>query len=198
MFHQTYGLSLVTAPTFEPLSLDQVKLHLKVDTNDDDTLIRSLIIAAREYCENFLSRRLVTSTWDMMLDSFPGDQISQIEIPYPPLQSVTSITYLDSAGVSTILSTSLYGVDVARFKGRVYPAFSQIWPVTRFIQAAVTIRYVAGFGTAQAVPESIKAAMKLVIGNWYENRESTIAGTIINTVPAALEHLLWSQRVLEP
>ena len=54
---------LVTAPTEEPVSLAEAKLHLRVDYTNDDVLIGALITAARQHAENDTRRALVTQTW---------------------------------------------------------------------------------------------------------------------------------------
>jgi uncharacterized phiE125 gp8 family phage protein len=104
---------------------------------------------------------------------------------------------VDTGGTSTVQTSTDYTVDIKSTPGRIYPAYSKSWPATRWQRNAVTVRYVAGYGLPAAVPEGIKAAMKLLIGNWYEQREANIVGTIIGTVPLAVESLLWSYRHLE-
>lgn len=157
-----------------------------------DPTLTALITTARMYCENFLFRRLFTQTWDMTLDRFPD----VIRVPYPPLVSVTSITYVDSAGNTQTLSASSYGVDVQREPGRIYLAYAQVWPTIRDIQAAVTVRYVAGYASIALIPAPIKHAMKMLIGHWYENREA-VGSDRIAEVPLAVKNLLWSQRIIE-
>ncbi len=92
------ALVLLTAPTEEPITLDEAKLHLRVEIDDDDTLILGMIKAAREYAEVVTHRRLITQTWRYYLDSWPEDK-DYIEMPFPPLQSISSITYTDCDGV---------------------------------------------------------------------------------------------------
>jgi hypothetical protein len=48
----------------------------------------------------------------------------------------------------------------------------EIWPGTRSQAAAVALRYVAGYASAAAVPESIKSWIKLQVGAMYENRQA--------------------------
>jgi len=91
-------VSIVTQPTEEPLTLDEAKQHLRVDIEDDDSLILSLIKVAREYAETVTGRKLITQTWKYYLDDWPTDK-DYIEIPFPPLQSISSITYTDYNGV---------------------------------------------------------------------------------------------------
>ena len=192
------ALSLVTAPTVEPLHLDEVKNHLKVDADltADDALIQGLIVAAREWAERYTRRALITQTWDLVLDGFPA----VIWVSKAPLQSITSITYTDSDGDSQTLSSSLYTVETpagpTAQKGRIVPAYNEVWPTVRSHINVVTVRFVAGYGdTWNDVPQSIRQAMLLVIGEVYERREQAIVGTIINKVPMAAEVLAGPYRL---
>jgi len=161
---------LVTAPAEEPVLLSEAKAHLRVDGGDEDTLITSLIVAARVQAETLTGRALITQTWDWYADSFPD---CTIVLPLPMLQSVTHIKYNDSAGDLQTLSTALYQVDATSPCGRVMPAFGQTWPVTREQFNAVNIRFVAGYGAASAVPQTIKQWMLLKIAELFEQREAS-------------------------
>lgn len=194
------ALSLYVAPVSEPVSLSEAKVHLRVsaDQTDEDSLISALIKAAREYAESFTGRAIRTQTWDLKLDAFPCDEIV---LPYPPVTSVTSITYVDTAGSTQTWDSSLYqtslpsGPDAG--KARIWPAYGQYFPQTRCQMDAVTVRFVAGYATVSAVPESIKAAVKLLIGHWYMNREHVAVGVGVGavTVPMAADSLLWTYKV---
>lgn len=189
------GLSLVTAPSVEPITTTEAKLHLRVDHADEDALIGGLVTAAREWCEGFQGRAYVTQTWDYTLDSFPGGD-GRIEIPKPPLQSITSVSYVDADGATQTVSSSDYTVDTAGIVGSVVPAYGESWPTTRAIPNAVTIRFVAGYGSAADVPETAKAAMKLMLGTYYMSREQAVIGTITAQLPMGVEPLLWMNRVV--
>ena len=91
-------LRLKTPPSVEPVSLEEAKNYLKVETADDDTLISSLIKSARELIERYLRKALITQTWEMVLD----DGGSMVVIPRPPLQSVTSIKTIAEDGTETV------------------------------------------------------------------------------------------------
>lgn len=201
------ALSLVTAPATEPVTLAEAKLHLRVDVNDDDDLITALIVAAREHVETFTHRALITQTWDLQLDKFPsldwsaplvGDSVSRgpLWIPKPPLASVTSVTYVDTTGTTQTWSASAYTVDApagphARM-GRIVPAFAQFYPVTRTQPNAVTVRFVAGYGAASAVPASIKAAIKILVATWFDpGRQAVNLGSRLEVIPCTLDALLW-------
>lgn len=189
----------MTAPALEPVSLADAKLHLRVDVADDDALIDQLIRAAREHAETFTHRALITSTWDLKLDAFPCDGV--IWLPKPPLVSVTSITYVDTAGVSQTWSSALYTVDapsgpMARH-GRVVPVYAEVFPSTRSVVNAVTVRYVAGYGATAAlaaplVPASVKAAIKILVATWYgPGRQAVTVGSTTAVIPLTVEALLW-------
>jgi len=190
------GLKLITAPTTEPITLVEARLHLRLEatgspaTHPDDSLVTSLIKAARQHIDGkdgLLSRALITQTWELQLDEFP---VSEIRIPLPPLQSVSSVKYNDLAGIEqTVLSTD-YVVDTVTPPGWVLLVTGKSWPETMETPNAVRVRFVAGYGDAAAVPEPIKAAMKLLIGHLYENREAVTVGVNSQELPMAVHALL--------
>lgn len=184
-------LTLVTAPTVEPLTVAEARQHLRVDGNDQDDVIARLVAAARRRCEAFTRRAFVTQTWDLTLDAFP---CWTIDLPRPPLQSVTHVKYLDTSGVQQTLSAALYTVDTKSEWARITPAYGQSWPSTRDQVNAVEVRFVAGFGQPSTVPDDIKAAMLLMVGHLYEHREE-VADLQTYRVPVAVEALLGHHQV---
>lgn len=91
-------------PAEEPITLEEAKSHLRVDIEDDDNLILNLITAARQKAESILKRALITQTWIYYPDDFPDKDY--IELPMPPLQSVSSVTYTDYNGAVTIFGSA--------------------------------------------------------------------------------------------
>lgn len=172
---------LVTEPDSEPVTRDEIKTQLRIDHSDEDTFIDGLITAARKYVEEATFRALVTQTWKLNLEAWPtGDEI---EIPKPPLQSVSSVVYLDEAGASTTWASSNYIVDADSPRGRVVLANNKSWPTeTLYAVNPIQITFVAGYGLAAAVPAQLKHCIKLLIGHWYEHREGTITGTVAREV----------------
>lgn len=183
---------LITAPTVEPLELAEVKEHLRVVAADEDSLLESLIIAARERVELFTERALLQQTWAVYLDAFPA---GEIRLAMPPLIAVATVEYYDSDGVEQTLDAAEYYEDNKSKPARLVPVTS--WPATQCRPNAVTITYTAGYGTAAtSVPQVIKQAMLLMIGEMYENREETVIGTIVSSLPLTAERLLRPFRLL--
>src|ERR1051325_11329554 len=102
------ALTLSTAPTVEPVSLDEAKgqVRVELDFHSDDALILGLIAAARRLAEVFCGRAFLTQTWDLTLDAFPSGWGPRwpatlggrdaIRLPRPPLQSVSYVKYVDT------------------------------------------------------------------------------------------------------
>lgn len=195
-----YAVNLVTAPALEPLTVAEVKQHLQIFSEDTthDTYITALITTARIYAEKFTKRALITQTWDMVFNSFYGWKRTQINIPFPNLQSVTWVKYYDSNNVLQTLDSATYTVDSTRKPGRIYPAYGQYWPATLFAPNACTVRFIAGYGsTAASVPETIKQGMLIMCGHWFENREPVVIGSIASSIPRTADDLLRCEQVLE-
>lgn len=169
------GLKLITAPIFEPVTLAEAKLHCRIDGTDDDTLVTSLIVAARQAAENRTGRVLITQTWELQLDAFEAE----IELPNPPTQSVVSVKYLDTAGADQTLAGTEYLLDATSEPGLLVPAYGKTWPSTYAVPNAVKVQYKAGYGDAAAsVPHGVKQWMLLAIGTWYANREAMVSGAL--------------------
>lgn len=181
--------------TVEPVTTAQAKAHMRVTDTAEDAYIEALITAARQHAEHLTERAFITQTWAMKLDRF-SDYFGDIRLPKPLLISVSSITYVDLAGDTQTLSSSLYEVDAQSQPARVRPAYGQAWPSTREQLNAVTITYTAGFGaTAASVPKSIQQAILIMVAHMFEFREPVVAGTIVSEVPMSAMALLGPYRV---
>lgn len=167
-------LSLTVPPAGEPLTWIDAKRHLRLDDDHELELVEGILIpGSRAWLEAFVGRQLITATYALSLCAFPVDGV--IRLPMPPLQSVSSVKYLDTAGVEQTLPTSAYVVEapagpLAR-PGRITLAQGQIWPATLAQEKAVTVTFVAGYGAADAVPKPLVQAMLLMIGQTFEHRE---------------------------
>ena len=162
----------------------------------DDTLLTALIQAAREYVEGYQNRALCTQTWELVLDSWPVRDY--VELPKPPLQSIVSIKHKDKAGAETTWADTNYITDTDSFIGRVVLADNISWPNTTDLYPAggLRIQFVAGYGLAADVPQTTRQAMLLLVGHWYENRETVNIGNISAELPFATKALLDLNRVI--
>lgn len=197
------GLILITPPAIEPVTLVEAKAHLRVNFSDDDTLISAFVAASRMNVEGWLGRALIDQTWDLYLDEFPTDTFKGIQIPLPPLISVTSVKYDDAAGVEQTMDPTGYYVDVASQPGWIVPTGGSgaSWPTPLDAINSVRIRFRAGYMTSDSppvgsVPQDIKHGLLLTLGSLYEHRESQVVGTIANKLPLGVESLLRRHRVL--
>ena len=195
------GCKQTVAPTAQAVTISEAALHCRCEEDADLSKLGDFIRGATEYVESQTNRQLMTATYQYTLDRFPFSdaggvcQDMPILLPWSPLQSVTSIAYIDSSGTTQTLGASTYIVDDSRDPARIVPAYSQTWPFTQSRINAVTVTFVAGYTSQIAVPYALKAAIMLLVGNWMENREATISGTIIAKVPYAVESLLWTYKV---
>ena len=184
------GLTKTTAPSTEPLTTAEAKTHLRIDTGDEDALIDTLIMTARRMSESYTSRQLLTATYELKCNDFPGGY-GVIRLPRTPLGSVTSITYVDTSGASQTLSTDVYEVLSDDVSATVVLKPGQTWPSVQSEKyEAVTVTFTAGYGAASDVPASVKNAMKLLIGHLFENREAVNVGNIVTEMPLAVSSLL--------
>lgn len=178
-------LKLKTAPTIEPITLKEAKEHLRVDLDDDDFLITALIETARLLIEKRTGRALITQTWQLILD----EDTEEIELPYPPLQSVSSVKYIKDDGTEATASSSLYDVDTSQNSpGRIKLKNGCSWPTHRDF-ASFIIEYVVGYGdAADDVPETLKQAILQTVAHLYENRES-------QEIPEGIHALIFPYRI---
>ncbi|MEN6370931.1 MAG: head-tail connector protein [Armatimonadota bacterium] len=199
------SLIIKVQPTEEPLTLAEAQAHLRVDSTDDDNLIEGLITAAREYCEETQGRAYVTRTYEYTVDLvttarlYNGARLRTpehspalhdvIELPMPKHQEVTAVVSIDADGVQTAVSTDDYTVDYdqicALVKFDTYPADAEKLKIT----------YTAGYGAAADVPKRIKQMLLLLIGHWYEHRETAEGASEVKEIPYAVNAILSLDRV---
>lgn len=185
--------TLTTAPTVEPVSVDEFREHVRFDSQDEDGRIRDYLAAARQMVEDDTQRALITQTWALRLDEFPCDVI---ELRRCPVTAVTSITYTDTAGATQTWSSANYVVDIYQEPARITLAYGQTWPATYDQANAVTVTFTAGYGSAgSSVRETAKQAIRLLAGHWFTNRETADAkniGAVAYAYDALIDRLRWA------
>ncbi len=193
---------LDTAPSLPALTNAELKSHLKVDLSTDDDLIQDIGFAAQTEVENFTGRKLINQTWKLYIrGGFFTDQLGRIELPFAPLSSVTSVKYIDDDGDEQTWDSGEYQVvkpvGPQSMPGYIELAFEKSYPSTRDLWNSVTIEFVAGYGTVgtTSVPNGLLAAVKLIAGNLYENREELIVGTNVMALGKTVEHMMMPFRV---
>lgn len=203
-----WAMQQTIAPTQEPVTLDEVKLSMRVDIDDDDALITDLIQTARLYIEGVTGVSMMTQTWVMYLDRFPRDNAyemwpwmtlpSTILLPRSPVQSVGSIVWTDTNLTPHTVSSSVYLTDLVSRFPRISPVPNQSWgqittsaPVIPQ-QNSVQVTFVAGYASQGVVPQTLKLAVKLLVGLWYQNREAALTSTRVASavVPFGVKELL--------
>lgn len=186
-------LTLITGPAVEPVTLAEAKRHCRVDMADDDGLIADLIAAATRHCEQVTHRRFISQVWEDRLDAVPAYVWTA---PVAPVLSIGSVTYVDRDGATQTWSSALYRTDIpagdSAGPARLTPLYGELWPQARSITNTFAVRFTVGYGTtAASVPADIKAAIKLMVGHLYANREAVNVGNIVTPMPMAVDALLW-------
>jgi len=178
------------APSFEPLTLVQLKAQCRVDEDTDDILITSLQVAARQYIESRTAHILCGRAFYLEASSFPSGY-DPLVLPIGAVQSITDITYVDTAGAVQTWASNQYRTQTNLLQARIRPALNlYAYPATATIDDAVRIAVVAGYPNQAAVPEMAKHAIRLLVAHWYENREAVVNGTISSDVKLTVEALL--------
>lgn len=181
------ALKLITGPAVEPITLAEAKDHLRLEHGLDDTYVTGLIVAAREWAEEYTWRAFISQVWELTLDEWPEGV--EISLPRGDVSAVVSVKYDDVSGAEQTLSSSNYLLDGCP-PARIILKQDLSWPDLSDEALAVRIRYTAGFGAAAAnVPQAIKQALLLLVSQLYEHRTPEVT-TIVSPVRFAAEALL--------
>ncbi len=177
------GLRLFTGPTGDVVTLEEAKQWARITHNASDGILPGMIAQAVTDAELICLRQFLTATWELVLDGFydaqelereiwgPPRQRGEILIPLPPVQSLTWIKYYDTAGDLQTVDAADYHADLGDEPARVWPVDGVTWPETEAGRpAAVTLRFVAGYGLAAAVPEAAKTWIKCRAAWLHEHR----------------------------
>ena len=146
-------LRIITPPAIEPVTLTELKAHLRITHDDEDSILATYLQAARMYAETTLCwRAFIEQELEMTKDYFP----SVFSLPRPPLQSVTSITYRLRDGTVETIDPADYIVDTDSEPARIVPAVDERWPSdTLYPVNAVRVRYTAGYPTYYGIVDTV-------------------------------------------
>lgn len=182
-----------TAPTSEPWDLSEFKSHERIDGNDEDSTLTRMLTKARAMVEDLSGVQLMSATWVQYRDKFPcaGEPILLYR---PPVSSVTSIVYEDTASASTTWAAANYEVDIRSGPARVCPIYTVAWPATEPGLNKVVTTFVTGQTVATAVSMHAFSAIEALAGFWFKNREAEgLIGNEIKDRFDSLIHALHSQ-----
>ncbi len=194
------SVTTVTAPAESPVSVAELKLHMRLSGDDGshDVFIANLIATATTMFERETGCALVRRTLALHLDQFPAatkdNPSAAIYLPKPPALQVNSVKYLDTDSVQQTLDPSVYQADVDHVPARVALKPDQNWPETKRMLGAVSIEFVAGYGDpdegkAEDVPQDAKAAIKMLAAHLYDNPKAA-SELKLEAVPMAVSTII--------
>ena len=183
-------LTLLQGPAAEPLELDDVKAHLRLDGSDEDALLGSLITTSRSHVEAALGLALMTQTWRWQADRWPCSGV--VELMTRPLRSVERVAVRSTKTDQVIVDAADYVVDIAT--ARIAPGNGQ-WLQPTVPLGGIEIDFRAGYGdVATDVPEPIRQALRLLVAHWYEVRNPVHIGSMATRIPDTVSELLMPYR----
>jgi uncharacterized phiE125 gp8 family phage protein len=184
---------MTAGPAAEPISLAEAKAHLRIDGNDEDALLASLIAAARMAVERTLSLALITESWSLYLDGWPRS--GTIVLPIQPAQAVTAVRVYDPDDEPATVNSETYSVDVLSEPARLVLSAGAVQLSPARLLNAFEVAFTAGYGDeASDVPEPLRHAIKLLVAHWFEQREPVVLGAAAQEVPATVAGLLLPYR----
>jgi uncharacterized phiE125 gp8 family phage protein len=165
-------LSRVTAPAYEPMTLAEAKLYLRINTVSEDSLISDLIVAARMAAESYLSRSLITQTWKLAYNDYIPNTVF---LPMGPVIAITNVTIYNPDGSSQIVDSVGYYLNAAKDS---LVMNSPLFALNIGIGSRIEITYTAGYGDSSAVPKPIKFGMLAHMAALYDSRGTMSDGML--------------------
>jgi uncharacterized phiE125 gp8 family phage protein len=183
---------LLTAPAVEPLSLVDAKRFLRVEHGDDDAIIASLVSAARNHVEALTRNALIVQTWRLVLDRWPDG--GRIVPRITPLRSLAAARVFSAANDARMIDPGIFVIDPAA--GAIAaPGWSL--PVPGRSIAGIELDIEVGFGAAASdVPPTLLQAIRILVAHWYDNRGLIAIGQSVAMMPASVNAMISSHRVL--
>lgn len=181
-----YPATVTAAAASEPITLAEAKAQCSVESSDEDTYLGGLISAARAHIESVCGIKIITQTVVVKCDGFTD----LAALPIAPVASISSITYVDTAGASQTLSTDVYELRASGLSASIVLKFGQAWPTIQ-TGSRITVTAIAGAATA---PAEIKHAALMLVAHWFLNREA-VGPDNMAPMPMAVDALLTNWRL---
>lgn len=181
------------APATTPVSLAEVKDHLRVTSSDEDTYLEGLIAAAVSHvdAEGELGRAMITQTWAQWVSQAPG----WVQLRIGPFQALVSVQYYDATGTLQTATLSDFETWLDGDFVICKPKDGFNWPEADDRPDAIKITYRAGFGdTAASVPAGVRHALLILIEHWYQHR-GAVTSEGVSDLPLAFDALIGNERV---
>lgn len=179
---------LVVTPPDPLVTLAEAKAHLRRLDGEEDAYIMSLVAAASAFIDGpygIVKRAVGRQTLEVRSHVFSGI----CALPLGPVESITSVKYIDVDGAEQTVPDATYYLTDERF-GLMSGA---VWPRLRGDANGVRVQYLAGF---DPVPEPIKQAALLLVSQWFMNRSAVAVGSAVNDMPNGVKALLWPYKVI--
>jgi uncharacterized phiE125 gp8 family phage protein len=177
---------LLEGPAMEPVTLAEAKAHLRLDGEDEDVLVGSLIAAARAAVETETRRVLIAQAWRAFVADWPADGVS---LPVVPALSVEEVRAIDGEGAASVLDGEAWAFDAVDGSVRLLEPVADA--------AEYEIDFTAGYGESGAdVPEPLRLAMRLLVTHWFENRSAAVLGADAAALPFGYREIVSPYRRL--
>jgi uncharacterized phiE125 gp8 family phage protein len=153
-------------PVQEPITIEDTKFYLRINSDHEDDFVYTLIRAARKHIETVTGRSLLRQQWLMNIKPpYPPctplvkreGRLLEVTLPQPPLLEVEAVT-TDDEGIP-------YTVEENR-----------VLLSSNFWEKKLTIAYWAGYGEeADALPPDLKMAVLMMTRFFYDHQKADLS-----------------------
>lgn len=198
-WERSSNVRLVVKGTGEPITLDQARKHLRLDTfgsppshPDDDMIENVYLPIARGMCEVLSGRSFIPQTYEAVFSGMPAYYDCQgLRLGVGPVRGIESVNYIEN-GQTVTMDPTAYVLDPV--DGSLLPAYGTTWP-TVFGGTSMRVRFAAGYDPVGSspyefiMPSQHLWAMYLALGHVYENRENT-SSINLHEIPMGIKAML--------